>query len=97
AVAALAGKALDATHEAVARRIEPATDLDVVAAREVELLVVEPPGHVEVHAADTILVVRDVIDHRGDEPRDVRSGGVGDVLADHAAGVGEALREERRL
>ena len=34
-----------------------AAELDVVAAREVELPVVEPPRHVQVHAADAVLVV----------------------------------------
>ena len=38
--------------------LESAADFDMVAAREVELLVVEPPRHVDVHAADAVLVVR---------------------------------------
>ena len=33
----------------------------------------------------------------GMKPRDAGAGGVGEVLADHAARVGEALREARRL
>ena len=65
----------------------------MVAAREVELLVVEPPRHVHVHAADAVLVVRHVVHHRRDESGDVGAGRVGEVLAHHAAGVGEPLRE----
>src|SRR3989442_5213582 len=41
-VAAATGVILDAAHEAEFRHTGPAPDLDVIAAREVELLVVEP-------------------------------------------------------
>jgi hypothetical protein len=88
---------LDSAHESVRRRSHPAADLDVVAAREVELLVVEPPGHVDVHTADAVLVVRHVVDHGRDVATGARTRRVGDVLADHAAGVGETLRKLRRL
>ena len=94
-VAAGTGESLDATAEAVRRLPQPTIDFDVIPAREVELLVIEPPGHVHVHAADAVLVVRDVIDHRRDETAGVGAGGVGDVLADDAARVREPLRKER--
>src|SRR5690606_36457166 len=69
-------------------------DLDVVAAREVELGVVQPPGHVDVGAADAVLVVRHLVDEAGDEPGHVHADRVGEVLSDRSAGVGEALGEE---
>ena len=49
-----------------------AAELDVIAAREIELLVVEPPRHVEVHAADAVLVVRHAVHHLRDEAGDAR-------------------------
>ena len=58
---------VDAAHEAGAGHAAAAADLDVVAAREVELLVVEPPRHVEVRAADAVLVVRHVVHQLRDE------------------------------
>src|SRR5450759_351771 len=48
AIPAARGRALDSAPESVAGRIQPATDFDVVAAREIELLVVDPPRHVAV-------------------------------------------------
>src|SRR3989442_13705899 len=45
-VAAARRVAMDAAHEPVGRRVGAAPDLDVVTAREVELLVVQPPRHV---------------------------------------------------
>ena len=69
----------------------------MVAAREVELAVVEPPRHVDVHAARAVVVVR----RQAFEDRDVAlhagAGGVGEVAADGAAGVGEAVGMPRRL
>ena len=57
-----------AVDEARARLPHAAVHFYMVTAREVELLVVEPPGHVHVHAADAVFVVRHVIGHRGNEP-----------------------------
>ena len=48
-------------------------------------------------AADTVLIVRDVIHHLRDESGDVGAGGVREILADDAARVGEPVREFRRL
>ena len=86
---------MNAAHEAVARHAPAAPDLDVVAAREVERPVFEPPRHVEMHAAHAVVVVRHVIRHLRDEPGHVRPGRVGDVPADGSARVGEAVREQR--
>src|SRR5690606_18283354 len=85
AVAAALTVAMDAPHEAVTRHSHPAPDLDVVSAREVELGVVEPPRHVQVCATHAIAVVAWLVDQRRDEAAYVGAGGVGDVLADHAA------------
>src|SRR5947208_606914 len=63
AVAAARRIALNPAHESVARHVRPAPDLDVVAAREVELLVLEPPRHVQMHPAHAVVVVRDVVHH----------------------------------
>src|SRR3989442_6435149 len=52
---------LDPAHEAGGWLIAPAPYLDVVAAGEIELRVVEPPGHVEVHPAHAVLVVRHAV------------------------------------
>src|SRR5207248_6157529 len=48
-----------------------APHLDVVAPREIQLLVVEPPGHVHVHPAHAVVIVGDGIHHFGHEPADV--------------------------
>ena len=50
----------------------PAPELDVVAAREVELPVVEPPRHVDVHAPDAVVVVRRQVGEGGNEAADAR-------------------------
>src|SRR5690606_2881170 len=60
-VAAARRIAVDAAHESCAGLAETAPDFDVVAAREVEAAVVEPPWHVDVSAADAFLVMHDVI------------------------------------
>src|SRR5690606_40445004 len=57
AIAAELRIGLDPAHEPVRRHAPPAPDLDVVAAGEIELAVVEPPGTVQVPAADAVLVV----------------------------------------
>ena len=69
----------------------------MVAAREIELRVVQPPRHVQVHPADAVLVMRDVISHRRNESGEVGPRRVGEILADGAARVGEPLRMARRL
>src|SRR5439155_16863305 len=52
AVAADAVEALNAAHEAESgRRSFAAAELDVIAAREIQLLSIEPPRHVEMRAA----------------------------------------------
>ena len=97
AAAAALRVVLDAAAEAVAGHAEAAAELDVVAAREAERLVVAPPRDVEVHAADAVGVVARRVHQRRDEAADAEPGRVGQVLADHAARVGEAVREARRL
>src|SRR5439155_1981975 len=74
-----------------------AADLDVVPAREIELLVVEPPRHVEVRAPGAVLVVRDLVHHARNEPGQARARRVRQIPADIAAGIAEALGELRRL
>src|SRR5262245_52711117 len=50
-------ESLDAAHESRGRRATTsAADLDVIAAGEIELLVVEPPRHVQVGTTDTVFV-----------------------------------------
>src|SRR6185437_11988022 len=57
-IAATRRVALDAAHESVTRRAREAPAvLDVISAREIELLVVDPPRCVNVQAADAVLVV----------------------------------------
>src|SRR5688572_33036770 len=58
--------AVNPAHEARARLSHTTTYLDVVSARKIELLVVEPPRHVDVHSACAILVVPGMILHRRD-------------------------------
>ena len=83
AVAAAGWIALDAAEESVAGRTGEATpNFDVVAAREVELPVVDPPRHVDVISADAVLVVRDVVHHLRDESTDIGAGRVGEILSD---------------
>jgi hypothetical protein len=93
AVAAARWIALDPAHEARFGLPQAAPHLDVIAAGKIELRVVQPPWHVDVHAADAILVMRNMINHRRDEPGDVGPRGVGQVLPDRTAAVGETLRK----
>ena len=58
---------VDAAAEAVAGHAVSAAQLDVIPAREAELLVVAPPRHVEVHAADAVRVVARLVHQRRDE------------------------------
>jgi len=75
AVAADAVEALDAAHEAEAgRAAASAAELDVIAARKIELLVVQPPRHVEMRAAGAVFVVGDSVLHLRDVPRHAEAG-----------------------
>src|SRR4029078_13052723 len=85
------GELVDATTESRRWHPPPAADFDMVAAREIELLVVPPPRHEQVHAAGAILVVRNPVHQLRDETGDAEPGRVGQVLADDAARVGQAL------
>src|SRR5262249_27253522 len=67
---AAAVPAVDLAHDAVARHAAAAPDLDVVAAGEVELAVVEPPRHVQMEATRAVLVVGRDAEHRRDEAAD---------------------------
>ena len=89
--------ALNTTAEARPGLTGAAIHLDVIAAREVELLVVEPPRHVDVHSADTVVVVRNVVHERRDKSGDARAGRVGEILPDDAARVREPVRELARF
>src|SRR5215475_714184 len=63
-VSAYAVVAFNVAHEW--ERRNPATstpELDVVSAREVELLVIQPPWHVKMHTAYAVLVVRHTVGH----------------------------------
>ena len=94
---AAAVELVDAAHEAVAGHVAAAPGLEVIAAGEVELPTVEPPRHVDVHAARPVLVerrqafeLRYVALHAG-------AGGVGEVAADRAARVGQTVGMARRF
>ncbi len=93
AVSAARWVALDPAHEARAGGANSSPHLDVVPAGKIELLVTQPPRHVDVHPSGAVFIVRDVVFHRGDVSGDVGAGRVGDVFADRAAGVGESLRK----
>src|SRR5450756_2080014 len=75
-----------------------AAEFDVIAAREGHftglLLLVEPPRHVHVHAADAIVIGRRQIFEDRQIAVDRRADGVHDVLADHARTVGDAVGEQ---
>src|SRR5258708_14628079 len=53
-----AGIRLNVAHESRARHMAAPADFDGVAAREIELLVIHPPRHVQVHAPDALLAVQ---------------------------------------
>ena len=84
---------LDPAAEARLRQPRAAPHLDVVAAREVELLVVEPPRHVDVHPAHTVVIMGNRVHHLRNESSDVGAGRVGEILADRPARVRESIRE----
>src|SRR6266542_4104323 len=90
-VAAARWVAVNSAHEAVVRHVGAAPHLDVIAAREVELLVVQPPRHVDVHSSHTVVIMRDVIHHLRDEARDVGAGRVREILAHRPAAVREPV------
>src|SRR5258706_4198306 len=88
---------VDGTHEPVARHVPPAPALEVVAARGVQLPVVEPPGHVHVHAPDAVFIEgRQALEAR-DLAGDAGARAVREVAADRPAGVREAVRVADRL
>src|SRR5262245_20351493 len=63
-VAAYAVVAFDIAHEWKRRNPTASTpELDVISTREVELLVIQPPWHVEMHTAHTVFVVRHAVGH----------------------------------
>ncbi len=85
---------MDAAHESGTRHTAASPHLDVISAGEVEFAVIEPPGDVNV-SARAIFVVGNSVHQRRYEPGHVGAGRVGQVLADHAAGIGEPVREPR--
>ena len=97
-VAADAVEPLDAAHDAEARRRSlAAAEFDVIPAREIERLVVQPPRHVEVRAAGAVLVVRHAVFHLRDVTADPQAGRIGEVAADDAAGIRQAIGKAARL
>ena len=98
---AAAREVLEAAARAHTGHAAAAAEFDVVAAGEAELarelFLIEPPRRVDVRAAGPILVVRRQTFQRRDLPADAGPDGIHDVLANEPAGVGEALRELRRL
>ena len=56
-----------------------------------------PPRHEDVHAADAILVVGHAVHQLRDEPLHAEPGRIGQILADVAAGIAEALGKLVRL
>src|SRR3989449_8656030 len=96
-VAPAARIALDPAHEPGRRLLAPAPHLDVVAAREVELCVVEPPRHVEVHPTHAVLVVRHAIGEAGGETPPIPARGGGGGPSPPTPPGGEARPGERRI
>src|SRR5439155_999506 len=80
AATAAARQILNAAHEPIAGHAEAAAQLDVIAARKAQRLVVTPPRHVQMHAADAIGVVPRHVLQRRDESTDAGAGGIGEVL-----------------
>src|SRR4029078_34409 len=91
------GVAMDSAEKPVPGLVQTAVDLDMIAARKVQLPDVEPPGHVDVPAADAVLIVGHVVHEGGYESGDSGTGGVGEILADGTARVGEPVGEQRGL
>ena len=88
----------DAVIAADLRHAEAAADLDVIAAREILVLLVEfPPGHINVHAADAVAVVARHAFERRNVPREAVAHRVGEVAPDLSGTVGESVGEQRRL
>src|SRR6478736_1496891 len=96
AVSAARWISVDAPASAQTRHAAAAAKLDVIAARETELRVVEPPRHIEMCAACAVLVMRMAVHHRGYEPAHAGAGRISQVLTNHAARVRKALRELSR-
>ena len=76
--------------------VAAAPGLDVVAAGEVELPVVDPPGHVEVHASRAVFVVSDHLFELRKVADAIGARGIHEIAADGAARVRQALGESRR-
>src|SRR5439155_12578347 len=90
-------EALNAAEDAVAwSAAASAADLDVIPARKIELRVVEPPRHVEMHAADAVLVVRHAVAQLRNVSGDREPSRIGEIATDRAARVREAIGEARR-
>src|SRR5713226_3485329 len=78
------------------RQAETAADLYVVAAREILILfVVQPPRHVDVHAADSVRVMTWQPFQRGNVAGQTVSGGIGQIATHHPGRVRQPVGKTR--
>jgi hypothetical protein len=92
AVSAARRIVMDPAHEPRSGLANSAADFDVIPPGEIELAVVEPPRHVDVHATGAVFIVSRVILHRRDVAGNSGASRICDILADRSARVCEALR-----
>src|SRR4029079_19712586 len=88
--------ALNPAAESGARHAGAPVDLDVISPGKVEFLVVQPPRHVDVHAAYTVVIVRNGVLEGRNMAGDAGAGRVSEILADDATRIRQSIRKLRR-
>ena len=86
-----------AADKAVGRDAHATAVFDVVAARKIKFLVVQPPRREYVHTAHSVFIVPFPIHEGGHKCAARGSRGIVQVLAHHAAFVGQSAREAGRF
>src|SRR5439155_1414103 len=78
------------------RHAESAADLDVIASREIFLLLIEqPPGHVDMHAADAVRIMPRQAFQRRNVAAEAVADRIGEVASDLSGGIRYSRRKSR--
>jgi hypothetical protein len=85
----------NAPAKAIRRHAHAAAVFDMVAAREIELFVIEPPGRIHMQPPNAVFVVPLAAKELGQYAAHGSAGAVVQVFANHAAAVGQAVAVPR--
>jgi len=82
---------LDTPAKAIERHPETAAIFYMITAGEIQLFVVQPPGRIDMHPANTVFVVAFAIQQVGEDASHIGAGGVMQVASYIIALVGQAI------